>query len=80
MFDFGEKLTNLASLCSQNFVTATPGTHQTQIQETAFSVQIVPGMRFLVFKFAVSEHTLSQYRASRSRRLVPYAIAVPHIA
>eukprot|EP00961_Rhodomonas_salina_P145346 1956212-Rhodomonas_salina.5 len=25
---------------------------QNQIQETAFSVQIVPGMRFLVFEFA----------------------------
>eukprot|EP00961_Rhodomonas_salina_P124615 1679377-Rhodomonas_salina.1 len=28
-------------------------TRQTQIQETAFSVQILQGMRFLVFEFAV---------------------------
>eukprot|EP00961_Rhodomonas_salina_P280179 3785256-Rhodomonas_salina.2 len=41
-----------------------------QTQETTFSVQLVPGMRFLVFKFALKYHQLCQC-------LVRYRILVP---
>eukprot|EP00961_Rhodomonas_salina_P290484 3925142-Rhodomonas_salina.3 len=34
-------------------VASQPGTPRSPVQETAFSAQLVPGMRFLVFEFAV---------------------------
>eukprot|EP00961_Rhodomonas_salina_P197406 2663780-Rhodomonas_salina.1 len=50
-------------------------TPQNQIQETAYSVQIAPGMRFLVFEFAVDATPpeiplLSGFRPTTLRCLV----------
>eukprot|EP00961_Rhodomonas_salina_P080273 1079713-Rhodomonas_salina.1 len=44
------------------------GTPQNQAQETAFSVQFVPGMRFLVFEFAVWDHWRESVGAEGSFR------------